>query len=849
MLDALTYHIKPDRIALLASIPIIAIAVAGLALYGGTDQPVVDGGGAVTGTPDAAGQDLGLAAPTGLPGQAHAEPSQPVTGGLVHVATIRDGVGGFTALDAPRNVATFQIGLNTYAAIASDNDGIQIVDVTDPANPVAIASLEDRSGRELDGARDIEIFGISGRTYAIVTGYSDNGIQIIELTDPSRPAAAGRVGDVDPQRFAGPSDVAVFQTGDDLYAIVTASRADTIYTINVTDPFNPAPAGTLRDSRQLKLDGAFGVDTFETGGGIYAIVVGQNDNGVQIINVTDPHAPAAAGSVSDGPGLELHHAIGVETFESGGDVYAAVAGYEDYGIQVINVTDPLNPSPAGRVTTRADGGEYSRVIQVALFEVGGGTYAVAPFYQFGHMHLVDLTDPYNPADLAHIRPSGYSTGYGIDVFEAGGSLYAISTTLAGDDAYILRISMSVDRPPQLTVNPPPFVSIPVGATYEDAGATCTDEVDGDLTDRILATSNVDAAVPGLYAVTYACTDSMGGTATAVREVEVENTRPPTLLSAAYATGNGTIRMIFSEPLNPAVHWDRLHVRDAGESTGGVTLDGIAGSVDGAILASTLAAYKMAIVDAMAVPQLDIDRGAVVDPSGNGMDAASDRAITVYRDNAPTVDAGPDLTVREGSVATLSGTAADPDGDPLTYSWSHDFVSGLTLDSPASPSTRFTAPNLTSAATANFTLTVSDGTHTASDSVRVTITDANTITHVPVAAGPRDIGGITLASTIPGTIQATWEGPRRGAGQLPRILGQGGRAVPDLDGQLRQRLPHRTLPCHHGPGGGPAIQGDGARLLRRHQRRLERRGGHHRGERQRADGPRDAAGPEGVGRRQ
>ena len=751
------HNTRPIWMILLAAIPIAAVSAVSIAPHGETDW-LATGGGHGTGMPDAAGQDLGLAASAGLPGHAHAEPSQPVTGRLVHVATIRDGADGFTALDGARNVATFQIGTNTYAAIASEEDGIQIVDVTDPANPAATASFEDRNGRELDGARDIEIFETGGRTYAIVTGYGDNGIQIIDLTDPNQPAAAGRIGDVDPQRFAGPSDVAVFQTGGELYAIVTGSRTDAIYTINVTDPFNPAPAGHMRDSHQLKLDGAFGVDTFETGGGTYAIVVGQNDNGVQIINVTDPHTPAAAGSVADGPRLELHHAVGVETFESGGSTYAAVAGYEDYGIQVINVTDPLNPSPAGRVTTRADGGEYSRVIQVALFEAGGGTYAVAPFYQFGHMHLVDLTDPYNPADLAHIRPSEYNTGYGIDVFEAGGSLYAISTTLAGDDAYILRISMSVDRPPQLIVNPPPFISIPVGATYEDAGATCTDEVDGELTDRILTTSNVTATVPGLYAVTYVCTDSMGNTVTAVREVEVENTRPPTLLSASYAAGNGTIRMIFSEPLNPAVHWDRLHVRDTGESAGGVILDGIAGSVDGAILASTLAAYKMAIIDTMAMPQLDIDRSAVADTSGNGIDAVPDRAITIYRGNAPTVDAGPDLTVGEGSVATLSGTAADPDGDPLTYSWSHDFVSGLTLDSPASPSTRFTAPNLTSAATANFTLTVSDGTHAASDSVSVTISDTNTITHVPDAAGPRDIGGITLASTIPGTIRATWEAP-------------------------------------------------------------------------------------------
>ena len=38
---------------------------------------------------------------------------------------------------------------------------------------------------------------------------------------------------------------------------------------------------------------------------------------------------------------------------------------------------------------------------------------------------------------------------------------------------------------------------------------------------------------------------------------------------------------------------------------------------------------------------------------------------------PAVDAGPDRTVQKGETVTLSGTATDPDGDPMTYLWTSD----------------------------------------------------------------------------------------------------------------------------------------------------------------------------------
>jgi hypothetical protein len=67
----------------------------------------------------------------------------------------------------------------------------------------------------------------------------------------------------------------------------------------------------------------------------------------------------------------------------------------------------------------------------------------------------------------------------------------------------------------------PTVSVIVGETYADAGATASDALDGDVTSRITVTNPVNTAVIGDYTVQYAATDLSGNSATpATRTVQV-----------------------------------------------------------------------------------------------------------------------------------------------------------------------------------------------------------------------------------------------------------------------------------------------------------------------------------------
>ena len=112
-------------------------------------------------------------------------------------------------------------------------------------------------------------------------------------------------------------------------------------------------------------------------------------------------------------------------------------------------------------------------------------------------------------------------------------------------------------------------------------------------------------------------------------------------------------------------------------------------------------------------------------------------ITDSENTAPTVDAGGDQTVPEGSTVSLDATVSDPDSeDTLEYTWSHDSTAlAITLANSAALDTSFAAPNVAEDTPVEFTLEVSDGTATVTDKVTVTITDSEN-TAPTVDAGQR-----------------------------------------------------------------------------------------------------------------
>jgi plastocyanin len=80
----------------------------------------------------------------------------------------------------------------------------------------------------------------------------------------------------------------------------------------------------------------------------------------------------------------------------------------------------------------------------------------------------------------------------------------------------------------------PAVEIELDASYEDAGATATDTVDGLV--EVVTTGSVDTSAAATYALTYTATDGVGNVATTTRTVIVKEPSAETINVSA--TNNG-----------------------------------------------------------------------------------------------------------------------------------------------------------------------------------------------------------------------------------------------------------------------------------------------------------------------
>lgn len=129
-------------------------------------------------------------------------------------------------------------------------------------------------------------------------------------------------------------------------------------------------------------------------------------------------------------------------------------------------------------------------------------------------------------------PGVYTLTYNVSD-AAGNAATAVTRTV------IVQAVVVVDTtPPVITLNGAAAMTLTVGATFTDPGATAVDDRDGDISARIVKSGAVNTAAAGTYILTYSVSDAAGNAAAPkTRTVTVNAASTSTVTVVAPKTGS------------------------------------------------------------------------------------------------------------------------------------------------------------------------------------------------------------------------------------------------------------------------------------------------------------------------
>jgi hypothetical protein len=214
--------------------------------------------------------------------------------------------------------------------------------------------------------------------YAVAGSY-DNGMHLIDVTDPRKPVVAGRY-----DCGISQGDVQVFKRGSRTYATYTH---DSAYALQ-------EKSQCVKDVKAMGMwegvaPGPLAVDVFGD--------FGQPGNGTYIADITDPTNPTTASYVATAKGShnQTVHPSGNFLFESNSQLYTTAA---DAGIEVFDIRNLKAPKLVAKLALPPTPGLGSESHDLTFNADGTRAYSAA----LSQTVVINTEDPTNPSIISVI---------------------------------------------------------------------------------------------------------------------------------------------------------------------------------------------------------------------------------------------------------------------------------------------------------------------------------------------------------------------------------------------------------------------------------------------------------------
>ena len=126
-------------------------------------------------------------------------------------------------------------------------------------------------------------------------------------------------------------------------------------------------------------------------------------------------------------------------------------------------------------------------------------------------------------------------------------IYEVKDSSSNKTTITRKISIGDKEKPNITLTGDSNISKFVGESFEEPGYKATDNCDGDLTDKVKVSGNVNTSTVGTYEITYQVTDNSGNETTITRTVKVS--QKSLIRPSGGGSGKGIIYLTFDDGPN------------------------------------------------------------------------------------------------------------------------------------------------------------------------------------------------------------------------------------------------------------------------------------------------------------
>ena len=256
------------------------------------------------------------------------------------------------------------------AAAQPEEEGTGTDNVTHVANLQYAPLLNSTT----QGGSDVEFMRLEGRDYALAGTTGRNGMQIVDITDPTQPEIVGVY-----ECPISQGDVQVWTNGDRVLASYTA------------DSTIGAARIDTQCARDHQMDGT--------------------EIGTFIVDVSDPTAPTSVSfiSIPKGSHNQTIHPSGRYLYNSNSELITSLSA--EPIVTIYDVSDPVNPRHVqDYVIPFQPVGLGSESHDISFNADGSRAYVAA----LSQTLILDTTDPANPAPIAQIIDPAINVHHGAD---------------------------------------------------------------------------------------------------------------------------------------------------------------------------------------------------------------------------------------------------------------------------------------------------------------------------------------------------------------------------------------------------------------------------------------------------